>query len=715
MKVLKTYTIQGRNIYCDGRIKLMSALIEFTPAAYGESYTGYDLLRSLELKYPLLFKNAPFESIPDSCARDFYLFNGHLIAQTINYLQKSNTFPPLIKKYGSTTGGLKIKMLFEYRSKRAAEIAVSAAISIMDALVTAKTYNYERDQRKIEALLDKRDNSHLIKVLTDEATLQKLPSFHWERSQIIQFGLGANQKRLQSSFTNRTSYIGVKLSGNKEQTKNVLKTFGIPVPAGKLIFNQQELSEAIEITGYPLVVKPLSRNHGKGISLPVEKYEDAVSAYNYARSFSGQRGVIVEQYIVGNDYRVLVINHKFVAAAKRTPPVIYGDGKSSVLELINGLNNDPRRGEGHSNPLSIVRIDRETEMILQLHHLTANSVLELHEELFLKNIANISAGGLSEDVTDLVHAQTIFEMERVSRLVDLDICGIDVISRDIGEPIGSGSGSVIEVNAAPGFRLHTHPAKGIARNVAEPVFQMLFPQGTSALIPVISVSMGVDSGLLCQDLDNLLRGAGFTTGRLSAKGLFINNWHNSNLEKSSRNKKINRLFKDPMIDMAIVECLPEQIIRIGVGFDDSDLVIIADSGLTTSGLSGKDKQIFRALLALISTLPATGHLILNADEIAYADLAAAAICEVIYISINRGNPMITRHIQNGGRAAVIGEEDMVFFERTGKQRSIILPGNLTGMKTPDECIRRRLVCTFVTGMIYNAALNPGAFNSTGHL
>ncbi|HEY2847235.1 MAG TPA: hypothetical protein VGI80_05405, partial [Pyrinomonadaceae bacterium] len=303
--------------------------------------------------------------------------------------------------------------------------------------------------------------------LVEEALNRDIPYIRLNDQSLVQLGYGVNQKRIQATTTVNTNMISVDIAGNKAATKKLLGDMGVPVPDGYKIRDIDELQRTVERVGYPVVIKPLDGNHGKGATVGIKTLEDASTAFEKAKEYS--RWVIVEKQLMGADYRALVVNNRLIAVAERVPAHVIGNGKGTIQQLVDETNADPRRGYGHEKVLTQITVDGQTMRCIRKAGYELDSVLAKGEMLHLKTTANISTGGTAIDVTDEVHPENVFLFERIARIIGLDVAGIDVIATNVSDPLKESGGGVIEVNAAPGFRMHLAPSEGIGRNVAEHV------------------------------------------------------------------------------------------------------------------------------------------------------------------------------------------------------------------------------------------------------
>jgi cyanophycin synthetase len=352
-----------------------------------------------------------------------------------------------------------------------------------------------------------------------EAKKRNIPYRRISGSEIL-FGQGINQQKVCASIAGSTSYMAVELAGDKDDTKRRLAKAYIPVPEGKIIRDKEDLKNVIEELGYPLVIKPVDGNHGRGVVTNIQLYKDALKAFELAKEISSR--VIVENFVVGDDYRFLVINYKLVAVAKRIPAMVTGNGISTIQQLIDEVNRDPSRGKGHEKNLTTIKVDQVTQHILASKKLSLQSILAEGEMLFLKDTANLSTGGTSCDVTDQVHPHNRLMAERIARITGLNICGIDVVASNVELPITKSSGAIIEVNACPGFRMHLAPTVGTPRNVGKPVIDMLYPEGAqSSRIPVVAVTGTNGKTTSTRLIAHLAKYAGHQVGFTTTDGIYL--------------------------------------------------------------------------------------------------------------------------------------------------------------------------------------------------
>ncbi|MFM2047953.1 MAG: hypothetical protein RI955_499 [Bacteroidota bacterium] len=558
-------------------------------------------------------------------------------------------------------------VVFSYFEEKAGIYAAKAAVKIAQALTDNVPYDLTDDINNLRELREDERLGPSTGSLVEEAVKRKIPYIRLNKSSLVQLGYGVNQKRIQATIASTTSSIAVEIACDKEDTKNILSAAEIPVPKGLICVDHEDLEAAIKKIGYPIVTKPIDGNHGKGATTDIKNWDEAVVAFEAAKKYS--RKIIVEKFITGFDHRILVINYKFICAAKRTPAAVTGDGKSTIQQLIDKVNEDPRRGYGHEKVLTSIKVDSFTEKILADKNITLETILPNGEELWLKPTANISTGGTATDVTDLVHPSNVFMCERIARIIGLDICGIDIMASDLSTPLAENGGAILEVNAAPGFRMHLEPTIGLPRNVAEPVIDMLYPPGASARIPIIAIGGTNGKTTTTRMMAHIVKQMGHKVGFTTTDGVYI---QNQLMMRGDCTGPISAEFilKDPTVDFAVLECARGGILRAGLGFHNCDIAIVTNVAADHLGLQGIDtmEQLARVKAVVPESVLPEGYAILNADDdLVYAmhkDLA----CKVAYFSLDENNPRIKKHCAEGGLAAVYENGYVTIMKGTWKIR-----------------------------------------------
>lgn len=486
MRILKIQTLRGPNYWSIRRHKLIVMRLDLDKLAETPSneipgfYEGLvEALPSLEGHY-----------CSPGCRGGFLMrvregtMMGHIVEHVALELQElAGMHVGFGRTRETVTPGI-YQVVIEYLNEEAGRYAARAAVRLCQSIIDRGRYPKAELEQDVQDLKDFWRDASLgpsTEAIIKEAEKKGIPWMPLPARFLIQLGYGIHQKRIQATMTNNTGILGVELAGDKEATKRILDANGVPVPRGTVINFFDDLEEAIEyVGGYPIVIKPLDGNHGRGITIDIRNWEDAEAAYEMARQVS--RSVIVERYYVGRDHRVLVVNGKVVAVAERIPAHVVGNGKSTITELIEETNLDPKRGDGHDNVLTKIELDRTSYQLLDRQGYTINSVPPQGEICYLRATANLSTGGSAVDRTDEIHPENRWLAQRIVRIIGLDVAGIDIVTSDISRPLRELDGVIVEVNAAPGFRMHVAPSVGIPRNVAGAVMDMLFPNEQSSRI-----------------------------------------------------------------------------------------------------------------------------------------------------------------------------------------------------------------------------------------
>jgi cyanophycin synthetase len=500
-----------------------------------------------------------------------------------------------------------------------------------------------------------------------------------EYNSLVRLGYGRNIHFVQAALTDATTYMGCELAGDKDATKQRLRKFSVPVPNGEIVRTEEQALEALELIGAPVVVKPLDGRQGKGVSLNLKTPEEVIEAFHIAKVYSSE--VLVEELFEGKNYRVLVVDGKMVAASERVPCGVVGDGEHTVAELIEIENQNPLRGEGHEKPLTKIKVDPIILSALQKEGWKMEDVPPVGERVSLCGGMNLSTGGTARDVTDEVHPSVKFLCERAARFVDLDICGVDLVLKDIAAEMPSEKGGVIELNAAPGLRMHAFPSEGKPRDVGGAIIEMLYPRGKEARIPIISITGTNGKTTVTRMISHILNDGNRTVGATTSTGIYINN---QLIAKGDTTGPISAqsILGDKSIDAAVLETARGGIVRRGLAYDWSDISIltnITEDHIGQDGIESIEDLINIKSLVAERVRPG-GTLILNADdENSLRILEREKVKEIdkqfVYFSLDENNPHVQKHLAQGGTAYVIKNDFIV--EMHGKEsNSIVNPSAL---------------------------------------
>jgi cyanophycin synthetase len=487
--------------------------------------------------------------------------------------------------------------------------------------------------------------------LVRAAEQRGIPWLRLNDQSLVQLGHGKHQQRIQATVTSKTSHIAVELASDKEETNKILANLGLPVPRQELVQGAAAAVRAAERIGYPVVTKPYNGNHGRGISIRLTNAAEVERGFEAAREHS--RSVIVETYLEGDDHRLLVVNGELVAATRRTPGHVVGDGRRSVADLVEVVNQDPRRGVGHEKVLTRLVLDEQAAMMLERAGLTASSVPAAGQVVYLRSTANLSTGGTATDVTDVIHPDNRDMAVRAIRAVGLDVGGVDFLSRNIAESYRKVGGGICEVNAAPGFRMHVAPSEGTPRDVAGPVIDMLFPPGTPSRVPIAAITGTNGKTTTARMLAHITKMAGHTPGLTTTDGIYIDGQRTVEGDMTGP-VSARMVLADPQIDIAVLEMARGGLLRAGMGVTEVDVAAVLNVQSDHLGMKGIDTLEQLAEVKRVVIEVARDCAVLNADDPLVLRMGghteAKSIC---YVTLNPKHALVREHIRAGGRACAL--------------------------------------------------------------
>ncbi len=686
MKILKTQTLRGPNYWSIRYGKLILVRLDLEDLADRPSDTLPGFYEGLVAVLPSLEEHF----CSPGCRGGFLsrvregTMMGHILEHVALELQTLADMPVGFGRTRETSTPGVYQVLFQYETEEAGRYAARAAFRLCQSLVETGSYPRAELEKDLDDLRELRVAAALgpsTEALVREAEARDIPWIALETRNLLQFGYGKYQQRVQASLTSRSNVLGVELACDKESTKQILGNAGVPVPRGAVVYYLSELEEAIDrLGGYPVVVKPLNGNHGRGITIDIRNGEEAEAAYDLAREVSS--GVIVEHFYQGRDHRILVVNHKVVAVAERIPAHVVGNGQDTIEALVNRENRDPRRGEGHDNILTQIQLDRTTDELLSRQGYSLDTVLEPGEIAYLRATANLSTGGVAIDRTDEIHPETVWIAERVSRIIGLDIAGIDVVTPDISKPMGEVDGVIVEVNAAPGLRMHVAPSEGFPRNVGAPILDMLFPPGTPTRIPLVAVTGTNGKTTTTRLTAHILREVYETVGFTTTDGIYLGE-HLVEQGDTTGPQSAQVILQDPTVDIAVLETARGGILRSGLAFPHCDVGIVLNVAADHLGLGDINTidEMAKLKAVVAESVQANGYAVLNADDERVAAMADHVRGKVAYFSMDPENPIVRSHLQRGGVAAVyekgnlsILQQDWVLRIEKAKQVPLTMGG-----------------------------------------
>jgi len=659
MKILKTLTLRGPNYWSIRRTKLIVMRLDLEDLAQRYSHEIPGFFEGITQVLPTLvehycspgYRGGFLERIQKGTLM------GHIIEHIALELQELAGMPVGFGRTRETAESGVYNVVFEYAYEQAGRYAGRAAVRLCNSIVATGTYPPAELEQDLQDLRELKASAALgpsTEAIIKEAEARKIPWLELSARAMVQLGYGANQKRIQATLSNYSSILGVELACDKEGTKTILRDAGVPVPKGTVIQYFDDLKAAIEeVGGYPIVLKPLDGNHGRGITIDINSWQKAEEAYDLASKASKTRSVIVERYYRGSDHRILVVNGKLVAVAERIPARVFGDGRSTISELIEIVNLDPDRGEGHANVLTKIVLDKTAIDVLEQQGYSIDTVLKRGEGAYLRATANLSTGGIAIDRTEEIHPDNIWLAERVVKLIGLDIAGIDVVTPDISKPLREVNGVIVEVNAAPGFRMHVCPSQGLPRNVGAAVLDMLFPPDTSPRIPITAITGTNGKTTTTRLTAHIMRQTGKVVGYTTTDGIYIDE-HLVEKGDTTGPQSAQVILKDPTVEIAVLETARGGMLRSGVAFDACDVGVVLNVAADHLGIGDINtiEQMAEVKGVVAEIASPDGYAVLNADDPLVAAMAQKVRGKVAYFSMNPKNPIVQTHIRQGGLAAI---------------------------------------------------------------
>jgi cyanophycin synthetase len=549
-------------------------------------------------------------------------------------------------------------VIYAYNEEQVGLAAGKLAVRLLNHLVQVNpTLDFIAELESLVMLADQAAFGPSTQAILDEAARRDIPFIRLNDQSFVQLGQGRYQQRIRATMTSRTSALGVDIAGDKKLTTSLLASAGLPVPRSDTVRSAEEAVAVAARIGYPVVVKPLDGNHGRGVSLDLRTEEDIRRGFERAVRQTRSGVVVVESFIQGNDYRVLVIDGHMVAVAQRVPAHVIGDGKHTVRELVDITNRDPRRGIGHEKVLTRIKIDDAAEQLVKRQGFGLDEAPPKDAFVKLAATGNMSTGGISIDRTMEADHDNVEIAEEAARVVGLDVAGIDFLTPDIGQPVRETGGAIVEVNAAPGFRMHTHPTEGEPQYVAKAVIDLLFPQGTPARIPIIAVTGSNGKTTTARMIAHIVRGLGHKVGMTTTDGIYIDGRLVKQSDASGP-RSARMVLQNPRVDFAVFEVARGGILREGLGYSANDVAVVLN--VTGDHLGLKEVNSLRQLAAIkrviVEAVPRTGTAILNADDELVAEMRTHCSGSVILFSMREDNELVNRWVGRGRKAFVIEKQ-----------------------------------------------------------
>lgn len=589
---------------------------------------------------------------------------GHVLEHVAIELQQLSAAQVTFGKTRSTGNPNEYTVVFEFEEERVGNAAGDLALKLLHHLLPADLraeagidtdddFDFAAELEALISFAQGRQLGPSTASLVRAAEERDIPWLRLNDHSLVQFGHGRYQKRIEATVTSETRQIAVSIASDKEETNKILASIGLPVPHQRLVRREEDAVTAAERIGYPVVVKPLDANHGRGVSIGLTRNEEVRQAFQKAREHA--RTILVESYITGYDHRMLVINGELIAVAKRVPGHVVGDGTLTISELIDAVNSDPRRGIGHEKVLTRLLIDDQANRLMALKGYAETTVLDAGEVFFLRSTGNLSTGGTAIDLTDVVHPDNREMAIRAAQAIGLDVAGIDFISDDVSKSYKTSGGAICEVNAGPGFRMHVAPTEGKPRDVAGPVMDMLFPKSAPSQIPIAAVTGTNGKTTTSRMLAHIHKMSGRTVGLATTDGVYVDGEKTVSGDMTGP-IAAQMVLKDPSVDLAVLETARGGLLRAGMGYRHCDVGAVLNVDADHLGLKGVNTLDELAEVKRIVVEVARACAVLNADDLRCLQMADHAGAQrIAYVTMNPRHELVKKHVAAGGLAAVLEE------------------------------------------------------------
>jgi len=650
--------LRGPNLYA--YVPVLHAVMDIGPYDERPSNSFPGFVDRLVSWLPTLHKHECSVGRPggfiERLRRGTYL--GHIVEHITLELQMRMGFDVAFGR-ARGTGELGVyNVIIEFKEEIPAVEAFHTALRLVLAAMHNEPFDIEAELDRLAALADEYRLGPSTAAIVKAARARKIPVLRiTSKGSLVQLGYGVHQKRILASETSYTSAIAVDLCQEKSLTNLMLRQVGVPVPDGNTVSSADEAWRVAKDVGMPVVVKPADGNQGKGVSVNLNSEEEVRSAYEIASDYGS--AVLVERFLEGHDFRLLIINGKLEAASRRDPAHVIGDGQHTVAELMEILNQDPMRRPGHGGILTRVVANEAVRLTLQQQEMTLESVPEAGQMVRLRRNSNLSTGGTATDVTDEVHPNNARLAELAAQILALDVAGIDIVCRDISRPLSEQNGGIVEVNAAPGLRMHLHPTGGQPRDVGKPIVDMLFPPGSDARIPVIAVTGTNGKTTVTRLIAHMYDTARWTVGMTCTDGVYIG--HEQIMHgDSSGPKSALAVLLHPHVEVAVLETARGGILREGLAFDRCQVGVVTNVSSDHLGMGGISTldQLAKVKQVVVEAVAKDGAAVLNAQDPLVAQMAAAARGRVVYYALNAQHPVMAAHLAEG-EAGVYVEDGMI--------------------------------------------------------
>ncbi|GIM46032.1 cyanophycin synthetase [Collibacillus ludicampi] len=674
MRIHEIRTLPGPNIYNYKPVVLMKLHLE--DLTEKESYEIPGFIDRLLKLLPGLHDHHCAAGRPYGFIERLYegTYFGHIVEHVAIELTVLAGVPVCFGKtlYAGEPGYYDV--VVEYKAEKGTLFLLRTAVELVEALVKNDSFPLEEKIRQAKQIITKTELGPSTRAIVEAAKERGIPYMRLNEGSLVQLGYGKYLRRIQATIADSTKAIGVDIAGDKELTKRLLDVAAIPVPRGGVVTDEQEALDLLKEIGKPVVIKPYDGNQGRGVSLCLNTPAEVRRAFQLAKQEAER--VIVEEYIEGRHYRIMVVGGQVVAAAERLPAHVIGDGKHTIEQLITRENNNPLRGEGHEKPLTKIKVDELVLSYLARMGRRLSDIPAPDELVYLRDNANLSTGGIAIDVTSSIHPENVRLCERIATVIGLDVCGIDLVLKDISQPMGEG-GAVIEVNAAPGIRMHHFPSVGQPRNVGDAIVEMLFPKGSPSRIPIVAITGTNGKTTTTRMIGHVMMATGRTVGMTTTDGIYIGG---TCIKKGDTTgpRSAHTILCDPSVEIAVLETARGGIVRSGLGYDWADVAVITNIQPDHIGQDGieeiEDLIFIKSLVA--ERVRDGGTVVLNADDPNVVEIPSHPRMkktkkQIVYFSLKADHPVIMRHLAEGGTAYFLKNDWII--EACGDTERAVMP------------------------------------------
>ena len=564
------------------------------------------------------------------------------------------------------------RVVFKYVEETLARACLAEAHDLVMAAIEDRPFDVKAAIQRLREVAEQVLLGPSTNALVEAAALRGIPARRLNTNSLVQLGQGSRQRRIQAAETDRTGAIAEEIAQDKELTRTLLSAVGVPVPEGRPVSSAIDAWAAAEDIGVPVVVKPRDGNQGRGVATNLSTQAQVMAAYEAALTESHAKQVVVERFAPGHDYRLLVVGGRVVAAARREPAHVIGDGVRTVKELIEIANSDPRRGEHHSTVLSKIKLDATALGVLTDQGFTADAVPPLGATVLIRRNGNLSTGGTAIDVTERVHPQVAARAVEAAQVIGLDIAGVDIVAMDISSPLHEQGGVVVEVNAAPGLRMHLEPSVGISRPVGEAIIGTLFPEGNDGRIPLCAVTGVNGKTTTTRFVAHILEGQGLRVGMTCTDGIFIDG-RRIDTGDCSGPRSAAAVLLNPAVDAAVLETARGGILREGLAFDRCNVAVVTNIGEGDHlgiGEVHTIEDLAKVKRCIVDVVPPDGKAVLNANDPLVVGMEPHCAGGIFYFALDGNHPVIVRHRAAGGKVIFVRDNNVVVAE--GEREEVVL-------------------------------------------